>query len=212
MSGALGLALGCSATGAPVEAVSAPVSDATAATTTAAPPATTASAPEKAQTKLPKGAATKLLTLSLPVEPIFGLTVTLLGRTHKELAGPPRQVVGVWTVAVSRDSKTITHGFSGDSLHLEGSGLGATWVVDGPYDEERVTVWPGETVPMTEQEAVALARSELAAQGLPVSGATVATVTSTQGGVAQMFFGNKPRVARVRVGLHSRRMTMLEVE
>jgi hypothetical protein len=220
MRSALGLTLlGCGATGSPVDAARAPapgpsatLADHAPTTTATAQAAATTPPPEMALGKLPKGAVTAMLTLSSPVEPIFGLTVALVGRTHKELAGPPPEVVGIWTVAISRNGKTITSGFTGDSLQLEGTGLGVTWMVDGPYDEERVTVWPGETAPLSEDEAVALARRELTASGVAVSGAVRARVTTTQGGVAQISFGTKPLVARVRVGLYSKRMTTLEPE
>mgnify|MGYP000149031520 CR=1 FL=1 len=48
--------------------------------------------------------------------------------------------------------------------------------------------------------------------GVAVGSAVRARVTTTQGGVAQISFGSKPLVARVRVGLYSKRMTTLEPE
>ena len=119
---------------------------------------------------------------------------------------------GVVLSRLVEPGQTLTAGFTGDSLQLEGSGLGVTWMIDGPYDEERVTVWPGETAPLSEEEAVALARRELGASGVAVGSAVRARVTTTQGGVAQISFGSKPLVARVRVGLYSKRMTTLEPE
>ena len=51
-----------------------------------------------------------------------------------------------------------------------------------------------------------------AIEELDASGAVRARVTTTQGGVAQISFGSTPLVARVRVGLYSKRMTTLEPE
>ncbi|MFO0761542.1 MAG: hypothetical protein U0359_33995 [Byssovorax sp.] len=195
-------------------ASNAPASSAPSASASAeSPPAPSASAapaasaaPRKPAGKLPKGAVTKPLSLSVSVEPLFGLTVTLLERTHKELAGPPPLVIGVWTVEINRNKKTVTTGLSGDTLYLEGSGLAATWIIEGPYDREQITVWPGETKPIDGEQAIALARAELAASG-PLG--EPARVLTTEGGAARIAFGKGQKATRVRVGLYSKRVMVL---
>ena len=158
---------------------------------------------------LPAGAVTKALVLHSSIEPLPGLTVTLLGRAIGERVGRPGRVTRSWDVEIRRNKKTITTGLTGDELHLEGTGLGVSWAVDGPYGNEQVTVWPRETRPIGDKEAIDLATRAIAGVGRIPPGARVAT---TEGGTARIVFGERKHLVWVMVGLHSRRVHILAAE
>ncbi len=147
------------------------------------------------------------LASSAPVQ-AFGISIALVGRTHKQFKDPALGVVGVWNFHVEKIGSTapgLDQSVSGASLHLEGAGLGATWIIEGDYDAEHVTVLRGESAALDRDAAM-----KLAEEATHHVGEDGSRSSSVEGGVLNATLEDGSRRTRVRVGLYSHKILSIE--
>jgi hypothetical protein len=133
---------------------------------------------------------------------VHGVSVRLVGRSHKHLAAGP--VVGALTLEWTKGTATERVDVDGIEVLGEGATLGVTWRVDQAVSGERVEVWQGARAPLDDAAAMACAETALGALGLGAS-RDGSSARSSEHGIVVVSFGPAPPV-RIEIGRHTRRV------
>lgn len=157
-------------------------------------------------------ATTVALALKKPVT-ACGIVFTLTALSHKQYADPKEGSVGIWELTLSKGGKTLPQAQTAKTLYIEGAAFGCLFVVEGDYATERVTAVPGASKPLTEDEALELAKAEAKKRGLPSGGGSS---YEDREGVLDVELsgagGKGGGRTHLRVGLYTKRVLSIEVE